>query len=77
MRKINIYIYKVGIIVSCEIQKYVAPVSERIAVIQLNGNLVNINLVQIYDLTSDAYDVEIEQFYHTISDILKNFVSMK
>jgi len=56
MRKINIFI------VSCEMQKYVinfVPISERIAVTQLSGNLV-----QMYAPTCDLYDVRIEQFCH-------------
>lgn len=70
----NQHIHGLGFIVSCEIQKYVinfVPISERIDVIQLSGNPVNINLV--YAPTYDADDVEIEQFYCTISDILKTF----
>jgi hypothetical protein len=72
----NQHIHGVGFIVSCEMQKYVinfVPISERIGVIQLSGNSVNINLVQVYTPTYDADDVEIEQFYCTISDILKTF----
>lgn len=45
----NQHIHGVRFIVSCKMQKYVinfVPISERIAVIQLSGNPVNINLVQ-------------------------------
>lgn len=49
------------------------PRSEKIAIIQVSGNPVNINLVQIYAPTSDADDDKIKVFYYTISDIIRTF----
>jgi len=57
-------------------QKYIInfiPVLERIIVIQLNGNLVNMNIVQVYAPTVDAEGEKIDQFYNEISELLKRF----
>jgi len=48
-------------------------VSERIIVIQLNGNPVNMNIVHVYVSTADAEDVKIDQVYNEISELLKQF----
>lgn len=70
----NKHIHGVGLIVSRRLQDHIinfTPVSERIIVIQLNGNPVNINIVQVYAPTTDAEDAEIDQFYNEISVLLK------
>jgi len=69
----NTHIYGVGLITSCRIQEYIInfiSVSERI-VIQLNGNPVNMNIVQIYAPTTDAEDEKINQFYNEMSELLQ------
>lgn len=72
----NKHVHGVGLIISRILQDYIinfTPVSERIIVIQLNGNPVNINIVQVYAPTTHAEDAEIDQFYNEISVLLKQF----
>lgn len=42
-------------------------------VIQMSGNLSNINIVEVYVPNTDAMDAEIDKFYNGISVLLKRF----
>lgn len=46
-------------------------VSERIALLQLAGNKVNVNILQVYAPTADKQDHEIESFYEQLTNTLK------
>lgn len=63
------HIYGVRLIASRKLQEYIMnfiPVSDRILVIQLNGNPINIYMIQVFAFTSDAKSVKIDQFYNEI-----------
>ncbi|XP_067130454.1 craniofacial development protein 2-like [Centruroides vittatus] len=47
------------------------PISELIALLQLAGNKINLNLLQVYAPTADKDDQEIELFYDQLSNTLK------
>uniref|UniRef100_A0A8D8SMX4 Craniofacial development protein 2 n=1 Tax=Cacopsylla melanoneura TaxID=428564 RepID=A0A8D8SMX4_9HEMI len=70
----NTYKYGVGFIIEKEMAKCVKnfiPLTERIALLQLNSKPVNINLIQIYAPTTDHGDEEVEQLYSQVSKIIQ------
>ncbi|XP_072028538.1 craniofacial development protein 2-like [Amphiura filiformis] len=65
----------VGFIVEKTITKSVigySPVNERVMTIRLQGNLINISVMQVYAPTTDAPDSEIIEFYEMIQGTLDN-----
>lgn len=60
-----------GILVDSELVRYIknfVPGFDRVILLQLHGHPFDINLVQIYALTSESrYDKEVEKLYQTIA----------
>ena len=59
------------------LKKYVAdsligfwPVSDRLEVTKLSGKPFNINLIQVYAPTSSQNDVEYEEFYENVDNVV-------
>uniref|UniRef100_A0A8D9AHH9 Craniofacial development protein 2 n=1 Tax=Cacopsylla melanoneura TaxID=428564 RepID=A0A8D9AHH9_9HEMI len=64
----------VGIIMTQKIAakvKNFPPISERIMLIQLENNPVNINIIQVYAPTLDKADDIVDEMYNTINEIMK------
>lgn len=64
--------YGVGVITTGNISRCVTnfiPVSERVMLLQIQANPVNMNLVQIYAPTGDRDDDEVEKLYQSIEEI--------
>lgn len=64
----------VGFIVTKRIEttvKIFVPISDRVALLQLNGQGVQINLMQVYAPTTDAAEDEVDAFYEDIKEGLK------
>jgi len=64
----------VGFIVAKKVNDAVrnfVPQSDHVALLQLNGKGVNINIVQVYAPTSNSDEEELEVFYKSISEVLK------
>ncbi|KAH1010989.1 hypothetical protein HUJ04_000435 [Dendroctonus ponderosae] len=47
------------------------PISERIALLQINARPVNVNLIQMYAPTTAYSNGDVDQFYKQIADIIK------
>jgi len=65
---------RVGFVVTRKIDATVrsfVPQSDRVALLQLNGKGVNINIVQVYAPTSVSDEKELEGFYESLSEVLK------
>ena len=64
----------VGIIITKNIEGSVinfVPFSDRLMLLQLKGNPININLIQAYAPTADKSEIEIERFYEDLKELLK------
>jgi len=64
----------VGFIVARKVNDAVrnfVPQSDRVALLQLSGKGVNINIVQVYAPTSNSDEEELEVFYESVSEVLK------
>lgn len=46
-------------------------ISSRVMLSHLRARLVGINVYQVYTPTADREDAEVEEFYHSIDQILK------
>ena len=45
------------------------PFSERMAMIQLAGDKININIIEVYAPTASGSDQEVESFYHQLKQL--------
>lgn len=64
----------VGILLDGKLQpsiKAVVPISDRVILIQLHGQPININIIQVYAPTADKSDEDLELFYQQIDKALK------
>ena len=65
---------EVGIIITKNIEGSVinfVPFSDRLMLLQLKSNPININLIQAYAPTADKSEIEIERFYEELKELLK------
>ncbi|XP_060521344.1 craniofacial development protein 2-like [Cylas formicarius] len=64
----------VGILMNKNLQKSMkcfVPISERVALVQILGKPLNINIIQVYAPTADKPEQEVEDFYKQIDTALK------
>ncbi|XP_060520784.1 craniofacial development protein 2-like [Cylas formicarius] len=64
----------VGILMNENLQKSMkcfVPISERVALVQILGKPLNINIIQVYAPTADKPEQEVEDFYKQIDTALK------
>ncbi|CAG9828488.1 unnamed protein product, partial [Diabrotica balteata] len=64
----------VGVIITRKISRCIlnfVPVSNRVILLQIRANPVNVNIIQIYAPTADKDDEEVETLYQSIEDILE------
>lgn len=65
----------VAVVIKKELAKKVTnfvPLSDRCILLQIKGNPININIVQVYAPTADKSDSEIEKFYEDIDQITRS-----
>ncbi|XP_045454539.1 craniofacial development protein 2-like [Melitaea cinxia] len=64
----------VGFIVTKEMAKHVinfTPLTDRVALLKLNGHPFNLNIIQVYAPTAESSDDAIKSFYSDIMECLK------
>ncbi|KAL1447016.1 hypothetical protein WDU94_015647 [Cyamophila willieti] len=64
----------VGIIMTREVAKAVdnfIPVSDRVMLIQLKAQPIDMNIIQVYAPTTDGADEEVEELYNSINQVLR------
>uniref|UniRef100_A0A8D8YBA7 Craniofacial development protein 2 n=3 Tax=Cacopsylla melanoneura TaxID=428564 RepID=A0A8D8YBA7_9HEMI len=69
------YEHGVGIIIHKLVAQNVSnfvPVNERLMLVQVNANPVNVNIIQVYAPTSDYSETEIDNFYAQVNKVVQS-----